>query len=169
MKQTRTEEEKIESELNEQQQKIEELTDTAKRIQAEFENYKKKSEKDQQQYIELGKIMVLKKMLPLFDSFEQAKDNKEILPLYNQLNSALESLDVKRIEAKGEKFDPHIHECVCQEESSQPKGTVTEVVQSGYKIKDYIIRHPIVKVSKGKKEEETKNDNIKENTEKRDT
>ncbi len=154
-----------EKELVEKQKKIDELTDTTKRVQAEFENYKKRSEKDQQQYIDMGKIVVLRKILPVLDSFEQVKDDPKIAPLYNQLNSALTNIGVEPIDIENEEFNPHIHECVCEEKSDKAKGMITEEIQKGYKVSEYIIRHSIVKVSGGKKKEEKKeDDNIKTNT-----
>lgn len=142
-------------------EKIKELTNITKRIQADFENYKKRTEKDDERYISMGKILVLRNLLPVVDSFTQAKDNPDVKPLYEQLSSALKNIGLQPIKAQGLMFDPHKHECLCEEESDQDKGVVTEEVQTGYKLNDYVIRHSIVKVSKGK---EVKDDNLSKNS-----
>ena len=147
--------------------KTEELTELVKRVQADFENYKKRVEKEQKEFITLGKILVIKRLLALLDSFDEAmKDEgnaKAIEPLYKQLLTILSDFGCQCMQVVGDDFDPHIHECVCEEYSEKPKGTILEEIQKGYMVNDFIVRHAKVKVSKGK-EGKKEDDNIKEDS-----
>ncbi|MBW2970911.1 nucleotide exchange factor GrpE [Candidatus Woesearchaeota archaeon] len=145
----------FQKQIADKQQKIEELTKLAKQVQADFENFKKRTERDQQSYIELGKVLVLKRMLPVLDSFEKAMEQDKAIfgPLYNQLISALESLGLKKMECIGMKFDPHKHNCIAESCGHEKKGDIVEEVTKGYMLNDLIIRHANVRVSKGPSEE----------------
>lgn len=154
---------KHEGKWQQDKEKIEELTKLVKQVQADFENYKKRTERDQQGYIELGKVLVLKSVLPVLDSFDKALEHdNQLKPLYDQLMSRLEAVGLKPMQSVGEIFDPHKHNCVVEECGEQQKGVITDEITKGYMLDNYIIRHANVKICNGKKEE--KNDNISQNT-----
>jgi len=154
--------------IKEKEEKIKELTDLVKRVQADFENYKKRVEKEQKDFIDLGKILMIKRLLAFLDSFDEASKDKSkseiIEPLYKQLKSILGEFGFHDINVVGERFDPYKHECICEEYSEKPKGTILEEIQKGYMINDFIVRHAKVKVSKGKQEEKKGDDNIKKDS-----
>ncbi len=138
--------------------KQDELTNLLKKVQADFENYQKRVEKEKQQFTEYASQEFITHLLPVLDSFEQAlknTKNKDIEALYNQLWQILSSQGLAKIKALGEKFDPFLHEALMQEASDKPEGTVLEVLQQGYKFKDTVIRPAKVKIAK--------NDNKKHN------
>ncbi len=145
----------------------EEYRETLQRVQAEFENYKKRAEKEFAQRNEYASAALVRKILPVLDSFELAIKNcnsnpekfkKGVELVYAQLYSALESEGLRAIKAVGEKFDPYKHEALMQEEAEEEK--VLEELQKGYMFKEAVIRHSKVKV--GKKREK---DDINKNTE----
>ncbi len=140
--------------LKEKEEKITELTNLVKRVQADFENYKKRVEKEQKEFVTLGKILVIKRLLTLIDSFDEAMKDEEsaeiVEPLYKQLLTTLSDFGCSCMNVVGKKFDPYIHECICEEASDKPKGTILDEIQKGYTVNDFIVRHAKVKVSKGK-------------------
>ena len=128
-----------------------ELTELLKKVQADFENYKKRVEKEKKQFVEYANVDFLKSLLPVLDSFDLAlknTPNAEIKALYNQLWQLLSSQGLSNIEAVGSKFDPFYHEALMQEKSSKEEGIVLEELQTGYMFKDKVIRAANVKVSK---------------------
>ena len=142
--------------FNEEKQKtIEELTDTLKRRQAEFENYKKWIAKEKSEFVKYSHADIIEKMLPVLDSFEIALKNtsdKEkfvegIKIIYAQLYSALEAEGLKPIKAAGEMFNPYKHEVLMKEESNKPEETILEEFQKGYMLNDKVLRHSKVKIS----------------------
>src|SRR3989344_1955300 len=124
----------LKKQLEEKDQKIEELTDTLKRLQAEFENYKKRTDKEKTEFVKYAHADMVAKMLPLIDTFEIALKNtndKEkfiegIKIIYAQFYSILEAEGLKPIKATGEKFDPYKHEVLMKEESEKEDGTILE-------------------------------------------
>ena len=150
-----TEKTDCEKQLEEKNQKIEELTDTLKRLQAEFENYKKRVDKEKTEFVKYSNADVIEKMLPVLDSFEIALKNtndKEkfvegIKMIYAQFHSMLEAEGLRPIKAAREKFDPYMHEVLMKEESDKPEGTVLEEFQKGYMLNDKVLRHSKVKIS----------------------
>lgn len=139
--------------------KLAELTNLLQHLQADFENYKKRTEKEQQNHILLGKAMIARRILPVLDTFDQAlKDHKGdakgdsdgLKRIHSQLISALEAEGLRPIKSVGEKLDPYRHECLEEECSEQGRGMVLEEIQKGYMLNDLIIRHSLVKVSNGK-------------------
>ena len=140
--------------------KIKELEDQYKRLLAEFDNYRKRTEKEKFNFIDLGATTVLFKILPVVDNFERAmsavpddlKDNAFVTGvdnIYKQLMKVLEDLGVKAINALSEKFDANLHNAVMMdEESDAEEGTITEELQKGYMYKDEVLRHSMVKVKK---------------------
>ncbi|MBR9691644.1 nucleotide exchange factor GrpE [Candidatus Woesearchaeota archaeon] len=128
-----------------------EITILLKKVQADFENYQKRTEKEKQQFVEYACSDMIKDLLPILDSFELAlknTQNKDIEVLYNQLKQLLESKGLEKIKALDKKFDPFLHEALIQEASDKESGIVLEELQTGYKFKDNIIRPAKVKVSK---------------------
>ena len=134
---------------------INELTDTLKRLQAEFENYKKRIEKEKAEFIAHAHCELIEKLLPVLDSFELALKNtkdaekfiKGVEMIYAQLHAVLASEGLKPIEPVGKLFDPYKHEVLMKEESDKPEDIVLEEFQKGYTINDRILRHSKVKIS----------------------
>ncbi len=142
------------------QEQIDGLNDKVKRQMAEFDNYRKRTEKEKQQQFSLGERDVIEKLLPVVDNFERAfatveKDDEEdafvkgMRMVYKQLTKQLEDLGVKPIEAQGKPFDPEFHNAVMQAESDElASGTVAQELQKGYMFHDMVIRHSMVSVVK---------------------
>ena len=151
-----------------------ELTDTLKRVQADFENYKKRCDKQQQDFIKYSNSELVAKLLPVIDNFEHALKNgrnseqknsadfvKGIEMIYAQLMSTLKTEGLRQIDALGKHFDPYRHEALIQEASGKEPGTIIEVLQKGYTFHDKVLRHAKVKIAKKQeeeKEEEKKTD-----------
>ena len=145
---------------DEEENKIKELENQYKRLLAEFENFRKRTDKEKIAMFDLGATTVLGKMLPIVDNFERAvnsisDDNKDnpfvvgIDNIYKQLNKTLEDIGVKPIKALGEKFDANLHNAVMMdEESDAEEGTITEELQKGFMYKEEVLRHSMVKVKK---------------------
>ena len=136
-------------------QKINELTDTLKRLQAEFENYKKRVEKEKVEFTVYAHHDLIEKLLPVLDGFELALKNtsdpqkfiKGIEMICAQLYSVLSSEGLRPIEAVDKKFDPYKHDVLMKAESGKEDGVVLEEFQKGYMLKDKVLRHSKVKVS----------------------
>ena len=144
--------------MDDKDAKIKGLTDNLQRLQAEFENYKKRIEKEKVEFMQYANEDLILKILPVIDSFELALQStctnheefvKGIKLIYTQMFSMLESLGMKKIEALGNKFDPYKHEVLMQEKSDKEEGTIIEELQKGYVLGDKVIRHTKVKISKG--------------------
>ena len=141
--------------LGEKQKTIDELTDTLKRLQAEFENYKKRVDKEKIEFVKFAHADVVAQMLSVLDSFEIALKNtndKEkfvegIKIIFAQFHSVLEAEGLKPIKTDNEKFDPYKHEVLMKEESDKPEGTILEEFQKGYMLNDKVLRFSKVKVS----------------------
>jgi molecular chaperone GrpE len=133
-------------------------------VQADFENYKKRTEKEKADFTRIACSGLIEEILPIMDTFEIALKNKEnqkefvkgVEMIYSQLFSTLEKIGLKPIESEGKKFDPYLHEALMQEESDEEQGVVIEEFQKGYSLNGKVIRHSKVKVSKGKKKEAKK-------------
>ena len=146
--------------LKEKAAKSDEYFDKFLRIQAEFDNYKKRLEKEKIEFIKFANSDIILEMLKILDDFERAveagksKHDFDILykgveMIWNDLKEFLKQKGLKEIEAKGKPFDPHEHEAMMQEETDdEPEGQVVEEFQKGYKINDRVIRPAKVKVSK---------------------
>ena len=133
------------------------LLDRLARAQAEFENARRRAAKEQQDFREYAAADAIKALLPVLDSFERALQMKSDLGdfrsgvelIYKQLQDALAKLGVQPIPAKGEQFDPHVHEAIEMVETSDaPDHQVIEELQRGYKMKDRLLRPAMVKVAK---------------------
>ena len=138
---------------------IEELTDRVKRQMAEFDNFRKRTEKEKASMFETGQKSVLEKILPTLDNFERglaavSDDQKEdpivqgMDKIYRQLLTTLESIGVSPIEAVGQPFDPNFHNAVMHvEDEETDENIVIEEFQKGYMFHDSVLRHSRVKVA----------------------
>lgn len=141
-------------------EKIKDWEDKYKRLLAEFDNFRKRSEKESAMMIDIGASMVLTKILPIVDNFERAinsipddlKDNSfvdGVDKIYKQMLKTFEELGVKPIEAVGKPFDANLHNAVMTDENAEGEvDTVVEELQKGYTYKDQVLRHSMVKVKK---------------------
>ena len=126
-----------------------------KRLQAEFENYKKRIEKEKLKFVRYAHADVIASILPVLDSFEIALKNTGdkdkfvdgMKMVYAQLYSTLGADGLKPISASGEKFDPYKHEVLMKEESDKPEGTILEEFQKGFMLNDKVLRFSKVKIS----------------------
>lgn len=140
-------------------EKIEQLEDRVKRQMAEFENFRKRSDREKQAMFETGAKSVLEKILPVVDNFERglqtvAPESAEdpfvdgMNRVYKQLLTELDNIGVKPIEAVGCEFDPNFHNAVMQVESEEyESGVVAQELQKGYTYHDSVIRHSMVAVT----------------------
>lgn len=140
------------------EEKVKELEDMRVRQLAEFENFRKRSEKEKSQMFEVGAKSVIEKILPVMDNFERGlqgvpeeeKDApfvKGVEMVYKQMLTAFEEMGVKPIEAVGKEFDPNLHNAVMAvDDDSLESGTVAEEMQKGYMYKESVVRHSMVKV-----------------------
>jgi len=138
----------------------EELYNRFIRLQADFSNFKKRTEKEKENIYQFAAQDIISSLLPVIDNFERALqvDIREstveslyigVEMVYKQLVDLLKSNGLEEINALGEKFDPNYHHAVAQEESADyEENVVTEVLLKGYKVKDKVIRPSMVKVSK---------------------
>ena len=140
-------------------EKIEELTDRLTRQMAEFDNFRKRTEKEKSQMYEVGAKDIIEKILPVVDNFERGlaavtEEEKEnafvqgMEKVYKQLMTTLEGIEVKPIEAVGKEFDPNFHNAVMHvEDENLGENIVAEEFQKGYLYRDSVVRHSMVKVA----------------------
>jgi len=133
------------------------LLDRLARAQAEFENARRRATKEQQDFRDFAMADAIKSLLPVVDNFERALQSKSdaaefragVDLIYKQLRDVLTKLGVQPIEAKGQQFDPHVHEAIEMVETSDATDhEVLEEWQRGYKFKDRLLRPAMVKVAK---------------------
>ncbi len=147
-------------EHSKQTAEIAELKDKYVRLYAEFDNFRKRSEKEKLQNFDFGAREVIEKLLPVVDNFERALGTvkeeetedaftKGVRGIYKQIQKLLEDLDVKAIPAEGEKFDPNLHNAVMTDtDSDAEEDTITQDLQKGYTFRGQVVRHSMVKVKK---------------------
>ena len=140
-------------------EKIEELTDRVTRQMAEFDNFRKRTEKEKSQMYEIGARDVIEKLLPVVDNFERGlaaipeeeKSNPYLEgmdKIYKQLMTTLDGIGVKPIEAVGQEFSPDFHNAVLHvEDETVGENIVVEEFQKGYMYRDSVVRHSMVKVA----------------------
>ena len=140
-------------------EKIEELTDRLTRQMAEFDNFRKRTEREKSQMYEVGAKDVIDKILPVVDNFERGlgavtEEEKEdpfvkgMEQIYKQLMTTLEGIGVKPIEAVGNEFDPDFHNAVMHVEDEEVgENIIVEEFQKGYMYRDSVVRHSMVKVA----------------------
>lgn len=139
-------------------EQIEALTDQVKRQMAEFDNFRKRTEKEKSSMYEMGAKSVVEKILPVIDNFERGLDTvpeeekdspftEGMRMIYKQLMTELDNIGVKPIEALGEEFNPDFHNAVMQVESEEyESGHVAQELQKGYMYRDSVVRHSMVAV-----------------------
>lgn len=140
-------------------EKIEELTDKYQRTMAEFDNFRKRTEKEKAAMYEIGAKDIVEKMLPIVDNFERGlatlSDEEKTAPfadgmdkVYKQLLKALEDAGVKPIEAVGKEFDPNLHNAVMHiDDENFGENVIAEEFQKGYMYRETVVRHSMVKVA----------------------
>ena len=139
------------------EEKVAELEDRTKRQMAEFENFRKRTEKEKSMMFETGAKSVIEKILPVIDNFERGlaaiePDNKDsfydgMCMIHKQMLAELEKIGVTPIEAIGKEFDPNFHNAVMQVESDEfESGVVAQELQKGYMYRDSVVRYSMVGV-----------------------
>lgn len=138
--------------------KIEELSDRLMRSMAEFDNFRKRSDKEKSQMYDMGVKSIIEKLLPVIDNFERGlasvseTDKESALVqgfnmIYKQLMTTMDEIGVKAIEAVGNEFDPNFHNAVMHGEDEEfGENTIIEEFQRGYMYHDVVVRHSMVKV-----------------------
>ena len=146
--------------LEEKAAKSEEYFDKLLRIQADFDNYKKRLERERAEFIKFANAEIIYEILKILDDFERAVEagkkkhdfdvlHKGIELIWIDFKEFLKQKGLEEIEAKGKPFDPHEHDAMMQEETEEhPENYVVEEFQKGYKLNDRVIRPAKVKVSK---------------------
>ena len=141
---------------NKLEQQIEDLTDRLKRNMAEFDNFRKRTEKEKSSMYIIGAKDIIEKILPVVDNFErglaQATEGDPFAEgmekIYKQLTTTLESLGVEPIEAVDKEFNPDLHNAVMHvEDESVGDNIIVEELQKGYTYKGFVVRHSMVKVA----------------------
>ena len=139
-------------------EQIEEMNDKLKRQMAEFDNFRKRTEKEKTQMYDMGAKSIIEKILPVIDNFERGlaavpEEQREdafvvgMDKVYRQMLTELDASGVKPIEAVGQEFDPNFHNAVMQVESEEyDSGVVAQELQKGYMYKDSVVRHSMVAV-----------------------
>ena len=139
-------------------EQIEELNDRLKRQMAEFENFRKRTEKEKTQMFDMGAKTIIEKILPVVDNFERglaavSEDQKDdpfitgMDKIYKQMMAELDAVGVKPIDCIGQEFNPDFHNAVMQVENDElESGTVAQELQKGYMYKDTVVRHSMVAV-----------------------
>ncbi len=175
--------EQLQSEIQALQQKLEQetqqreaVTSQAKRLAADFENFRRRSETQKEEIKQNEKRETLSKILEIVDNFERARSqikpategekniHKSYQGVYKQLVEALKNLGVSKMRPEGEPFDPYYHEAMLREPSSEyAEGTVIEQLRSGYMLEDSVLRHAMVKVAAAP--EPTSEENTQSNNE----
>ncbi len=150
---------KLEKSLKEAETKLAEATDRIQRQMAEFDNFRKRTEKEKAASFEIGARSVIEKLLPIVDSFERGlgglNEEQKAEPfaagmdlVYKQMQKMLEELEVAPIEAVGQPFDANFHNAVMHvEDGDQPENVVVEEFQKGYTFRGNVIRYSMVKVA----------------------
>ncbi|MDD5618190.1 MAG: nucleotide exchange factor GrpE [Candidatus Omnitrophica bacterium] len=167
--------EKLEKELADYKNKLEDSSDRYLRLQAEFDNAKKRMQREQQEFVKYANEGIILELLGILDDLERSVEAREtkhqdseaflkgIEMILSHTYEMLKKNNVKPIEAQGKLFDPHLHEALMQVENDEyPENTVVEELQKGYMLGERVIRTAKVQVSKKSHKKEDKQENIKE-------
>ena len=154
--------EDLKTKLDKETHKVTEYIEHLQRLQAEFDNYRKRMEQEKQLIIKQANQELIQKILTILDSFElafktQKHDDdftKGIKMIYSEIYSTLKKEGLKRIDCLGQKFDANFHEVMLSEESDNEEGIILEELQKGYMLNDRVIRFSKVKISKLKNKNE---------------
>ena len=155
--------ETLQQALAEEKEKAGKYLANWQRCQADFVNYKQRTEQEKKEIIEFANSALISNLLPIMDDLERAfasvpaeldESNwtEGIKLIYNKFKATLEAQGLTEIEARGEPFDPHLHEAVMQQEGED--GIIVEETQKGYKLKEKVIRPSLVIVGKGEEKED---------------
>jgi molecular chaperone GrpE len=146
------------SELEAAQQERDELLDTLQRVQADFDNYRKRAARDQQSLVARAHERLVKELLPVLDDLERALEAAEaheevkleegVALVTRSFADVLRKEGVEEVATEG-KFDPHVHEALLSQPSEAEEGTVIQVLQKGYRLGDRVIRPARVVISRG--------------------
>lgn len=157
-KKTKKNKQKAEKKQDAMKEKIDALEDKVKRQMAEFDNFRKRTEKEKTMMFETGARSVIEKILPVVDNFERGLASipeeekgsafaEGMEMIYKQLMTELDKMEVKPIPAVGEEFDPNLHNAVMQVESDEyESGVIAQELQKGYTYRDSVVRHSMVAV-----------------------
>lgn len=149
----------LEAELTQAKAKADEHYDHLLRLQADFDNYRKRTQKEKTEIIKYASERIVSELLPVLDNFERAVSAAQVNPdfstfsqgvemILRQLQTALTKEGLKAIEAIGQPFDPNLHDAVLRVESEEhPENTVVDELQKGYYLKEKVLRPSMVKVS----------------------
>ncbi len=148
----------MEAELEQLGRESAQMRDLAQRTRAEFENYRKRMERERADLVRHAGFEVVKEILPVLDNLERAIRASESSPeeqfragveiIHRQLQEILTRMGLSEVESEGKPFDPHLHEAVSRVETTEhPEGTVVEVFQKGYSFKDRLVRPAMVAVA----------------------
>lgn len=150
----------LQAELEQSKKQAEEYYAHLQRLQAEFDNYRKRTQKEKEDFVKYASERVVEALLPVLDNFERAvqasKANQDfnsfaqgVEMIFKQMQTTLAKEGLTAIEAVGQPFDPNLHEAVLQVDSEEyPENTVVEELQKGYYLKEKVIRPSMVKVSR---------------------
>lgn len=149
---------KLKEELAREKARADEYFNRLLRVQADFDNYRKRTQKEKAEFWKYASEPLVSALLPVLDNFQRALETppgdvdkllEGVKMIYRQLKEILENEGLKAISAKGEEFDPTLHEAVMQEKTDQyPDNTVMEELRTGYFYKDKLIRPAMVKVAR---------------------
>jgi len=137
-------------------QEAQEVKEDLLRLQAEFDNYQKRTQREQEVFRKHATEGLIRELLPVMDNFaitisnnnEENEFSKGVELTFAQLSEILQGQGLEKIKAQGEKFNPQEHEALMTKESDEEPNTVIEVMQDGYKINDKVVRHAKVIISK---------------------
>jgi molecular chaperone GrpE len=156
--------ERLKKDLDEHTHLAEERLDRLKYLQADFDNYRKWTEKDKAAIIALANENLIKDLLVILDDFDQAlpsleqEKNKEgMVMVRKKMLKILKEYGLQPIECKGKKFDPHFHEVICTERCNEEQNTILEDMGKGYQLKSKVIRPSKVKIAEHITENEGEN------------
>jgi molecular chaperone GrpE len=152
--------ESLQAQMEAMQAQFEDVSSQYKRLAADFDNYRKRTQKEKEELDLQVKCTTITKLLPIVDNFERARSqikpqnegemniHKSYQSVYKQMVDSLKQIGVSPMRPEGQEFDPNFHEAVMREQTSEyPEGTVTEELVRGYVLGDRILRHAMVKVA----------------------
>ncbi|MCX8175263.1 MAG: nucleotide exchange factor GrpE [Candidatus Micrarchaeota archaeon] len=155
-----------EGDIDALEKKLSSLSESMLRLQAEFDNYKKRTEKEKAQAAGMAEARLMLRFIPVYEELRMAEAEagkieseplrRGILLVLSKLRAAFEKEGLQEMKLEGEKFDPFRHEAAMHEESDLPEGTIVRAIRRGYLFRGEVLQHAIVSVSAGKKKDERK-------------
>jgi len=160
-----------ENEISALAAKLSALSDSMLRLQAEFDNYKKRTAKEKEQLSRQSEARLMLKFIPAYEELQLAEKEsqkildeplrKGVLLVLSKLRSSFEKEGLQEMKLEGEKFDPFRHEAAMHEPSNLPEGAIVRVIKKGYLFRGELLQHAIVSVSSGKEKDNSKKDEAK--------